>query len=305
MSQAPVVETKEQAEEVLSVEQIKAMRERRIKKHDSAGVLLHWFNAVCWLLLVATGLATVSNPAYAIVPIEWTRLMRVVFGGTSGLIFWHAAVGLLWAGVLMVHIVFGWRSLTVPFLKNNFWLDRDDVMWLVFRAQRILGKDVKLPPQGPFNAGQKIFGIIVTLGSIVILLSGLVLVFRPYVPDTAWVAWALPVHLFAVGAVCTGLCIHIYMGGVFPEEKQAFFSIFTGEVNELYAYSHHRKWYTEVKKEEAEWEKKLRDRYERTNNRKANELVRHEEQEKADGQSFRAGISPAADENAEEKAEED
>jgi formate dehydrogenase subunit gamma len=272
MRQEAGVEPETLGEEILSIERIKAMQQRRIKKHDSAGVLLHWFNAACWLFLVATGLATVNNPAYAIVPLEWTRLMRSVFGGTSSLIFWHAAVGLLWAGVLLVHIVFGWRTLTVPFLKNNFWMDRDDVLWLIRRAQRILGKNVKLPPQGPYNAGQKIFGIIVTFGSMTILLSGLALAFRSYMPGTAWVAWALPVHLFAVGVVCAGLCIHIYMGGVFPEEKQAFFSIFTGEVNELYAYLHHRKWYDEVKKEEAEWEERLREKRSETHVQVSEEL---------------------------------
>lgn len=258
MSQVSGLEKKAPENNAISVERIKEMREKRLKKHDSAGVLLHWFNAACWLFLVATGLATISNPAYALVPIEWTRLMRAVFGGTSGVIFWHVAVGLLWASVLGVHILAGWKSLTLPFLKNNFLLDRDDVMWLIIRARRIFGQDIKLPPQGPFNAGQKMFGIMVTGGSIVILLSGLALAFRSYMPGTAWVAWALPVHLFAVGVVCAGLCVHIYMGGVFPEEKQAFFSIFTGEVNELYAYSHHRKWYDEIKKEEDAWEERLR-----------------------------------------------
>jgi cytochrome b subunit of formate dehydrogenase len=46
--------------------------------------------------------------------------------------------------------------------------------------------------------------------------------------------------------------IHVYMAAVFPEEKPAFFSMITGTVNELYAYSHHFKWWREAKLEEAE-----------------------------------------------------
>ena len=157
MSQSTVSEKKARANDALTVERIMEMRERRLKKHDSASVLLHWFNAACWLFLVATGLATISNPAYALVPIEWTRLMRAVFGGTSGVIFWHVAVGLLWAGVLAVHILAGWKSLTLPFLKNNFLMDRDDVMWLILRTRRILGQDIKLPPQGPYKRRSKNF----------------------------------------------------------------------------------------------------------------------------------------------------
>ena len=49
--------------------------------------------------------------------------------------------------------------------------------------------------------------------------------------------------------------VHVYMGAVFPEEKPAFFSMITGTVNELFAYSHHFKWWREMKLEEREWER--------------------------------------------------
>jgi formate dehydrogenase subunit gamma len=47
--------------------------------------------------------------------------------------------------------------------------------------------------------------------------------------------------------VVSGLLVHVYMGAVFPEEKPAFFSMITGHVDELYAYSHHFKWWREEK----------------------------------------------------------
>jgi hypothetical protein len=40
------------------------------------------------------------------------------------------------------------------------------------------------------------------------------------------------------------------MGAVFPEEKPAFFSMITGTVDELYAYSHHFKWWREEKQDQ-------------------------------------------------------
>jgi hypothetical protein len=44
------------------------------------------------------------------------------------------------------------------------------------------------------------------------------------------------------------------MGAVFPEEKEAFFSMFSGKVSAWYARAHHKKWYDEKLKEETEWE---------------------------------------------------
>jgi len=61
-------------------------------------------------------------------------------------------------------------------------------------------------------------------------------------------------HFAAVGAVVSGLMVHVYMGAVFPEEKSAFFSMVTGTVDELYAYSHHFKWWREVKIAQRAWE---------------------------------------------------
>jgi len=61
-------------------------------------------------------------------------------------------------------------------------------------------------------------------------------------------------HFAAVGAVVSGLMVHVYMGAVFPEEKSAFFSMVTGTVDELYAYSHHFKWWREVKLAQRAWE---------------------------------------------------
>ena len=68
------------------------------------------------------------------------------------------------------------------------------------------------------------------------------------------IGWAVVLHFVAVAAVVSGLMVHVYMGAVFPEEKPAFFSMITGSVNELFAYSHHFKWWRTVKQEEAEWE---------------------------------------------------
>ena len=79
----------------------------------------------------------------------------------------------------------------------------------------------------------------------VVMLTGVVMAFRLFSP--AVVGWAVVLHFAAVGVVVSGLMVHVYMGAVFPEEKPAFFSMITGNVNELFAYSHHFKWWREVK----------------------------------------------------------
>lgn len=104
------------------------------------------------------------------------------------------------------------------------------------------------------------FSYVVVLGIIAIITSGLIMTFSPQVMRVTggaqWIIqWAMPVHFSAVGVVVAGLVVHIYMGALFPEERSAFFSMFSGKVNALYAYTHHRKWYDRYVAEERNWER--------------------------------------------------
>jgi cytochrome b subunit of formate dehydrogenase len=87
----------------------------------------------------------------------------------------------------------------------------------------------------------------------VVMGSGVIMAFRLFSPRV--VGWAVVLHFAAVGAVVAGLVIHVYMGAVFPEEKPAFFSMFTGSVNELFAYNHHFKWWREMKTKQLAWDR--------------------------------------------------
>ena len=138
-------------------------------------------------------------------------------------------------------------------------LDGDDIEWMKIKPLKMLGlaKDKTLPPQDAYNAGQKLYSYLVVLGSAVIGATGATLAFGKYILPSDWrwiIQWARPIHFSAVGAVVAGLFIHVYMGAVFPEEKEAFFSMFTGKVSGWYARRHHAKWYWRVATEEAAWE---------------------------------------------------
>ncbi len=238
----------------LSAEHAGAMLQRQIKKHHVAIVLLHWFNAFVWLFELGTGLALISAPQFRVVPAGYIALLQGIFETRADMLRFHVALGMLWAGVFLVYGIFGFRTyLSQEVLQREIALDKDDVRWLLVRTLRILGRSREgLPPQGIYNAGQKLFALLVYAMLPLVMVSGLVMAFRFTSPQV--VGWAMVVHFAAVGAVVSGLIIHVYMGAVFPEEKPAFFSMITGTVNELYAYNHHFKWWRQIKAEEGAWE---------------------------------------------------
>jgi formate dehydrogenase subunit gamma len=240
----------------LTADQADVMLQRHLKKHHIAIILLHWFNATVWFLELVTGVALIMSPIFRFAPGWYLSMVESAFGSRAHLLQFHIALGLTWIAVYLVYGVFGFRTyLSREVLQNEIALDQDDWRWLIIRTKRILGltRD-PLPPQGVYNAGQKLFALMVYVMVPLVMVTGIVMTFRLMGP--AVVGWAVVLHFCAVAAVVSGLLVHVYMGAVFPEEKPAFFSMITGTVNELYAYNHHFKWWTDMKARELAWERR-------------------------------------------------
>lgn len=240
-----------QAPRPLTATEADALSQRQVKKHDVAIMLLHWFNAIVWLLELTTGLALLTS-SFRVAPRWYIQIVQGFFQSRANMLQFHIAIGITWIVVFLVYGTFGFRTyLKKEVLEREIGLDSDDVQWLRVRVLRLLKRcDEPLPPQGIYNAGQKLFACLVYAMVPVIMITGLIMTF--HLIGTTAVGWAAAIHFAAVGAVVSGLMIHVYMGAVFPEEKPAFFSMITGTVNELYAYSHHFKWWKEVSRVRAE-----------------------------------------------------
>jgi len=241
----------------LTPEQAEAMAQKQIKKHHVAMILLHWFNAVVWILEVLTGAALISSEHFRFAPHWFITIVENLFGGRANLLHFHIALGILWISVFLAYGIFGARTyLRKEILQKEIAFDLDDVRWLIIRSLRIVGlSNEPLPPQRIYNAGQKMFAMLVYAMVPVIMFTGLVMAFHLF--STAVVGWAIVIHFVAVGLVVSGLMVHVYMAAVLPEEKPAFFSMFTGRVNELFAYKHHFKWWREYKIQEEAWKRSI------------------------------------------------
>lgn len=214
-----------------------------LKKHDVAVIWLHWFNAAVWVLELVTGGALIVTGRYQLAPAWFQDLVVAVFGTRANLLRFHVVVGVVWILGMLPYAVFGFRRYLLGFLRN-LRLDGDDLVWLWRKARSLFGATLPLPPQGAYNAGQKLFGWVVVVSTVVIAVTGPILAFHL---GPQWlVAWSIPLHFVAVGAVFSALFVHIYMAAFMPNERPAFFSMFTGRVDARYAYHHHAKWYHET-----------------------------------------------------------
>lgn len=235
------------------------MADLRVRRHGAGAIWIHWFNALCWLFLLATGLGLIRNPDLQPLGAWWPDLTRALFRGGGNLLKAHVSVGILWASVWLITLVLGATRLTLPFLgqilRYRFALD---FQWLIkknlqmtlgrrmmARLVRPLGWDDSIPDQEFYNAGQKLAALGMVAGALVLCASGLILVAGRYAIEphqVIWVQWSISLHYIAAGMTFGILLVHIYMAAVSREERPAFFSMFTGYVPVAYARHHHRLW---------------------------------------------------------------
>lgn len=236
------------------------MAEMMIKRHSRVTMFMHWFNAFCWFFLLATGFGLIDNKDLQPFGGWWTELMRSIFGAPETILLLHELCGLIWAGVFLVYVIFYGRQHVFPFIKEILTFSPvNDLLWLAKKNIQMMigtkwlpkfGFTTKIPDQGFYNIGQKLFAVASVIGSIAIVVTGVIMVLSDiYLKDTGIVQWSMLIHFIAVIAVLSGLLIHIYMAGISPDERPALISMFTATVPESYASHHHKLWYDQVQSE--------------------------------------------------------
>lgn len=232
------------------------------KRHDKSDIFIHWFNAVCWLLLLVTGIGLIQHPVIDPLGAGYPEALRNMVGGGGVLLAIHEGIGLVWIGGFLLYLLFNFKGavfflsevFAVSIVRDMAWMTKKMVlMTLGPKPLTMLGVDPKLPPQGFYNMGQKAFAQASVVGGLVIAVTGVIM----YLSDrsfgaeaTVLVSWSVTLHFIAVGLVFAGLLVHIYMAAISPEEQPGFKSMFTGVVPDDYAKHHHRLWWDKVKTED-------------------------------------------------------
>jgi len=187
--------------------------------------ICHWLTGFAYLYCLASGLAFYSPYLF------WLVLM---LGGGPTSRFWHPLLGLVFfaAQMWMHHI---WRGDVKMGAADEEWLDK--------AKYYVTNQDDKVPPQGKFNAGQKLYYWAMFYGAFLLLFSGAFMWFPEYIPF-AW-RWVRPVVVFIhVGAALITIgafIIHVYMS-VFMVPGSVT-AMVHGYVSPAWARTHHRKWY--------------------------------------------------------------
>ncbi len=214
--------------------------------------LLHWSNAIAFLALAVTGFGPHLPPVRALFNAVLARLPPL-FGHPVTLIDLHLVIAMFFVAGPLVWILIGDGRALRADAQEIIHFDADDRDWLA----RIASPDGQTPPppQGRFNAGQKLNALatIIAFGGFVA--TGVVLTFWPNSSIGAaggvqvagsWRHGAALLHdLLALVSVAL-VAGHIYLAALNPGTRHSMQGMLHGRVRRDWAREHHPKWVAAV-----------------------------------------------------------
>jgi len=115
----------------------------------------------------------------------------------------------------------------VLFTKRAFTFGMNDIGWFAvlggYPQKFLLGKKVKVPPMGKYNSGQKLFGVCMLIGGILLIGTGWALWMFPHIIPHALAKTFGDMHLFAGLFLTLFLLVHVFLGIYMFDDFKAMF----------------------------------------------------------------------------------
>jgi formate dehydrogenase subunit gamma len=189
---------------------------------------VHWVQATSFLLLLTSGFV-LALPQFE-AAIGHRELLREIHLTGAFFFFFGPAIIALSADR---------RSMGQDVEAVDTW-DADDLRWLIpFPILRAFG--VSTPPQGRFNAGQKLNAIFVVWCTLVFTVTGLIL-WQNRRFSTDLVSRSNDIHTALAYIALAAFLGHLFLATVYPKTRPAFRAIVQGWVRRSWAEHHHLKW---------------------------------------------------------------
>jgi formate dehydrogenase subunit gamma len=200
----------------------------RVARFTRTERAVHWTQATTFLLLLISGFA-LSLPQFE-AAIGHRELLREIHLTGAFFFFFGPAIIALSADR---------RSMGQDVDSVDTW-DADDLRWLI-PGPILRAFGVGSPPQGRFNAGQKLNAIFVVWCTLVFTVTGLILwQNRRFSIDL--VSRANDIHTALAYIALLAFLGHLMLATVYPKTRPAFRAIVQGWVRRDWAEHHHAKW---------------------------------------------------------------
>jgi formate dehydrogenase subunit gamma len=200
-----------------------------VRRFSRAERTLHWTYALLFLILLLSGLGLYLGPGQNPV-LDRRELMRSI----------HLDAALLLCALFPLVAAASPGTLR-RLWRDVEWFDREDARWLlrVWLPARLRRRP--LPPQGRFNAGQKLNTILTAAATVGLIVTGTLMFGGGHLPTSlseAADSW----HLLLMKAMYPLIIGHLVIALLLPSTRGALRGILTGSVRLDFARRRHARW---------------------------------------------------------------
>ena len=193
-----------------------------IRRFETSEIILHWANAVPFIiLLISGGLMLFSR--FGDIDLATLNLLRNI----------HKVTAVAWVVLLIISFFFIGPRLNFSNLRDIFRIGCDDVKWLFLAIRSIFNPKIEVPPAGKFNTGQKINSLLVFFYTVSFPVSGYIMIFH----SSILLAWYIHASIFFMAI--TTVAGHLYLSFINPSTRVGLGGIFHGWVPKYYIVHHH------------------------------------------------------------------
>jgi formate dehydrogenase subunit gamma len=199
-----------------------------IKRYEDGVRMTHWAVALLFILAALSGLAFFHPSLFFFSHLfgggAWTRILHPFIGLAMVLLFFFGLFFKLSAENRMTEADKAWRAKAGEVLKGN---------------------KSAMPPAGKYNAGQKLVFWALSLGLLVLVVTGVMFWrpwFAPYFPVNV-MRIAVLLHSVAALVVVISVIVHVYAA---IWVKGTLRAMTRGTVSESWARKNHALWHAEV-----------------------------------------------------------
>ncbi|SEL70382.1 formate dehydrogenase subunit gamma [Roseivivax marinus] len=202
---------------------------RRVHRFGFVERGTHWMTALSFLGLSFTGIA-IAYGETLFVPLGERAMGTLGWWSTWGHVLFAPTFFL---GLIVMAVM--WTAKNLP--------SKLDIQWIA-KGGGFFSDSGDHPPARKFNAGQKMVFWSAILGGLIMVATGVTLMFPYYWLDLAGMSWAMLIHAAIAVLLIAVFLAHIYIGSV--GMHGAIDAMWSGKVDRNWAEEHHSLWLREV-----------------------------------------------------------
>lgn len=213
----------------------------KVLKHDTQTRTMHWLHLLAFIVLGLTGIGFYWDIAG----------IANIFGGPANASLVHRWAGVVFTVGPILYILLNFDRFS-RFVDTITSFSRDDFAWLKTMGGYVpFIKIEEVPPQEKYNAGQKILGILIIIGCLLIIITGFPMWLWRDVVSSAFLAICYNVHFWTAIIMILLVLGHFFLAAIHPKSRVEFASMMLdGYIDAEITAEHNAKWFAELQKTE-------------------------------------------------------